>query len=157
MAVTYYALLTTVGAGKLANATALGTTLKITQLAVGDGGGSVPTPDASRTALVNAAGRRWRRRSANREVLVAEPPDQPARTAAPDVLLRAALLGVLRELPARQRAVVALRYLDDYAERDVAAILGCSVGTVKTLGHRALRRLRADPRLADYLDTVMEA
>ncbi|WP_281688496.1 phage tail protein [Pseudomonas citronellolis] len=53
MAVTYYALLTTVGAGKLANATALGTTLKVTQLAVGDGGGNVPTPDASRTALVN--------------------------------------------------------------------------------------------------------
>ncbi|KAF1003632.1 MAG: hypothetical protein GAK36_00209 [Pseudomonas sp.] len=53
MAVTYYALLTTLGAGKLANATALGTTLKITQLALGDGGGSVPTPDASRTTLVN--------------------------------------------------------------------------------------------------------
>ncbi|MBV7583843.1 phage tail protein [Pseudomonas sp. PDM33] len=53
MAVTYYALLTTIGAGKLANATALGTTLKITQLAVGDGGGNVPTPDASRTQLVN--------------------------------------------------------------------------------------------------------
>lgn len=53
MAVTYYALLTTIGAGKLANATALGTTLKITQLALGDGGGNVPTPDASRTQLVN--------------------------------------------------------------------------------------------------------
>ncbi|WEW99794.1 phage tail protein [Pseudomonas nitroreducens] len=53
MAVTYYALLTTIGAGKLANATALGTSLKITQLAVGDGGGNVPTPDASRTTLVN--------------------------------------------------------------------------------------------------------
>ncbi|MBD9579539.1 phage tail protein [Pseudomonas sp. BGr12] len=53
MAVTYYALLTTIGAGKLANATALGTTLKITQLAVGDGGGDVPAPDASRTQLVN--------------------------------------------------------------------------------------------------------
>ncbi|KAF1072696.1 MAG: hypothetical protein GAK45_00131 [Pseudomonas citronellolis] len=53
MAVTYYALLTTIGAAKLANAAALGTTLKITQLAVGDGGGNVPTPDASRTALVN--------------------------------------------------------------------------------------------------------
>ncbi|WP_225594817.1 phage tail protein [Pseudomonas sp. PDM22] len=53
MAVTYYALLTTIGAGKLANATALGTTLKITQLAVGDGGGNVPSPDASRTQLVN--------------------------------------------------------------------------------------------------------
>ncbi|WP_371370004.1 phage tail protein [Pseudomonas sp. QL9] len=53
MAVTYYALLTTIGASKLANASALGTTLKITQLAVGDGGGNLPTPDASRTALVN--------------------------------------------------------------------------------------------------------
>ncbi|MDN6856724.1 phage tail protein [Pseudomonas sp. CAN2814] len=53
MAVTYYALLTTIGAGKLANATALGTTLRITQLAVGDGGGNVPAPDASRTQLVN--------------------------------------------------------------------------------------------------------
>ncbi|MCP1652618.1 phage tail-collar fiber domain-containing protein [Pseudomonas nitroreducens] len=53
MAVTYYALLTTIGAGKLANATALGTTLKITQFALGDGGGNVPTPDASRTQLVN--------------------------------------------------------------------------------------------------------
>lgn len=53
MAVTYFALLTNVGAAKLANATALGTTLKITHLAVGDGGGAVPTPDATRTALVN--------------------------------------------------------------------------------------------------------
>lgn len=53
MAVTYYALLTTIGASKLANASALGTTLKITQLAVGDGGGNLPTPDASRTTLVN--------------------------------------------------------------------------------------------------------
>jgi phage-related tail fiber protein len=53
MAVTYYALLTTIGAGKLANATAQGTTLKITHLAVGDGGGTVPTPNAGRAALVN--------------------------------------------------------------------------------------------------------
>lgn len=53
MAVTYYAILTNIGAGKLANATALGTTLKISHLAVGDGGGSLPTPDASRTGLVN--------------------------------------------------------------------------------------------------------
>jgi hypothetical protein len=52
MAVTYYAILTTIGASKLANAAALGTTLKITQMAVGDGNGNVPTPDASRTSLV---------------------------------------------------------------------------------------------------------
>ncbi|MCP1651803.1 phage tail protein [Pseudomonas nitroreducens] len=52
MAVTYYAILTNVGAAKLANAAALGTTLNITQLAVGDGNGNVPVPDATRTALV---------------------------------------------------------------------------------------------------------
>lgn len=53
MAVTYYAILTNIGAAKLANAAALGTTLQITQLAVGDGNGDVPVPDATRTTLVN--------------------------------------------------------------------------------------------------------
>lgn len=53
MPVTYFALLTTTGAAKLANAAAVGSPLKITRLAVGDGAGSVPTPDANRTALVN--------------------------------------------------------------------------------------------------------
>ncbi|QIE87030.1 phage tail protein [Pseudomonas nitroreducens] len=53
MAVTYYAILTAVGAAKLANAAALGTTLQITQMAVGDGNGNVPVPDANRTTLVN--------------------------------------------------------------------------------------------------------
>ncbi|MDD2047331.1 phage tail protein [Pseudomonas putida] len=53
MAVTYYAILTTLGAAKLANAAALGTTLQITQMAVGDGNGNVPVPDANRTTLVH--------------------------------------------------------------------------------------------------------
>lgn len=52
MTATYYAILTNVGAAKLANAQALGATLKITQMAVGDGGGIVPTPTATRTALI---------------------------------------------------------------------------------------------------------
>lgn len=47
----YYALLTNLGAAKLANAAALGTKLQITQMAVGDGGGTLPTPNASQTAL----------------------------------------------------------------------------------------------------------
>ncbi|WP_232478173.1 phage tail protein [Pseudomonas alkylphenolica] len=53
MAVTYYAILTTLGAAKLANAAAIGTTLQITQMVLGDGNGEVPVPDANRTALVN--------------------------------------------------------------------------------------------------------
>ncbi|WP_431026179.1 phage tail protein [Halomonas sp. H5] len=49
----FYTLLTDVGQAKLANAVALGTTIEITQLAVGDGGGSLPTPNSSATSLVN--------------------------------------------------------------------------------------------------------
>lgn len=48
----YYALLTDLGAAKLANAAALGTKLQITQMAVGDGGGTLPTPNGSQAALI---------------------------------------------------------------------------------------------------------
>ncbi|HHB1471724.1 TPA: phage tail protein [Yersinia enterocolitica] len=49
----YFALLTHIGAAKLANATALGTRLEITHMAVGDGGGTLPTPSPAQTKLVN--------------------------------------------------------------------------------------------------------
>ena len=53
MATKYYAVLTNVGAAKLANATALGTQVEITQMAVGDGNGVLPTPNPAQTALVH--------------------------------------------------------------------------------------------------------
>ncbi|UPT55771.1 phage tail protein [Dickeya zeae] len=53
MSTKYFALLTNIGAAKLANATALGSHLAITQMAVGDGGGSLPTPTPAQTKLVN--------------------------------------------------------------------------------------------------------
>lgn len=53
MASKFYALLTERGAVKLAAATALGNQVKITQMAVGDGNGVLPTPTASQTKLVN--------------------------------------------------------------------------------------------------------
>ncbi|MFW0767214.1 phage tail protein [Trabulsiella odontotermitis] len=52
MSVKFYTLLTDIGAAKLASATALGVPLKITKMAVGDGGGVLPTPNAQQTALV---------------------------------------------------------------------------------------------------------
>lgn len=52
MTAKYYALLTNLGAAKLANATALGTRLSLTQMAVGDGGGVLPTPDPAQTKLI---------------------------------------------------------------------------------------------------------
>lgn len=53
MATKYLALLTNIGAVKLAKATALGTKVEITQLAVGDGNGVLPTPNPAQTALVH--------------------------------------------------------------------------------------------------------
>ncbi|EGP1659145.1 phage tail protein [Salmonella enterica] len=53
MATKYYAVLTNVGAAKLANATALGAQVEITQMAVGDGNGALPTPNPAQTALVH--------------------------------------------------------------------------------------------------------
>ncbi len=53
MSTKFYTLLTDIGAAKPASAAALGVPLKITHMAVGDGGGTLPTPDAKQTALVN--------------------------------------------------------------------------------------------------------
>ncbi|KGA37146.1 phage tail-collar fiber domain-containing protein [Pectobacterium odoriferum] len=53
MSATYFALLTNIGAAKLANATALGSRLNITRMAVGDGGGVLPTPNPAQTKLIN--------------------------------------------------------------------------------------------------------
>lgn len=52
MSAKFYTLLTDIGAAKLVSAAALGVPLKITQMAVGDGGGVLPTPSAQQTALV---------------------------------------------------------------------------------------------------------
>ena len=47
-------------------------------------------------------------------------------------------------LPARQRAVLALRYHEDLTEVEVARLLGLPLGTVKTLARRGRDRLRAE-------------
>lgn len=52
MSQTYFAILTAIGEAKLANATALGMTLQLTQMGIGDGNGSTPLPNRSQTALV---------------------------------------------------------------------------------------------------------
>lgn len=52
MSAKFYTLLTEIGAAKLASAAALGVPLKITQMAVGDGGGVLPTPSAQQTKLI---------------------------------------------------------------------------------------------------------
>ena len=58
------------------------------------------------------------------------------------VLLRSDLRKALNKLSKRQREFVVLRYIADLSEQDVASFLKCSVGTVKSTTHDALKKLR---------------
>jgi RNA polymerase sigma-70 factor (sigma-E family) len=94
-------------------------------------------------SVVNA-GRRWRRRSWTGEIPVAEPPEgAPADDVAAGLDGRTDVVDALRRLPPRQRAVLVLRYYADLTEAETAAILDCSVGTVKSQASRGLAVLRS--------------
>ncbi|HEY3718101.1 MAG TPA: sigma factor-like helix-turn-helix DNA-binding protein [Jatrophihabitantaceae bacterium] len=55
---------------------------------------------------------------------------------------------MLATLPARQRAVLVLRYYSDLADDEIARTLGCRVGTVRSLAAHAFAVLRTHPMLA---------
>lgn len=55
---------------------------------------------------------------------------------------RDALVRGIKALPARQRIVIALRYFEDLPDTEIAALLGCGVGTVRSHASRGLARLR---------------
>jgi RNA polymerase sigma-70 factor (sigma-E family) len=94
-----------------------------------------------RRVLYHLAVDDWRRRRRRLEVLVAvEPPGEPDRTG--EVQLRRDLVAALARLQPRQRAVLVLRYWEQLSEAEAAAVLGCSVGTVKSSASRGLARLR---------------
>lgn len=83
----------------------------------------------------------WRLRRRRPEVpLETEPPGHP--DGAETVHLRQALMQALATLPPKQRAVLVLRYWEQLSESEAAAVLGCSLGTVKSTASRGLARLR---------------
>ncbi|MFI2202063.1 SigE family RNA polymerase sigma factor [Streptomyces sp. NPDC020192] len=103
-----------------------------------------------RRALLNTRTSQWRKRRVDEfscdELPEPEPvpgDDDPAeRQALHDAMWRA-----ITKLPARQRAMVVLRYYEDLSEAQTAEVLGVSVGTVKSAVSRALGKLREDPEL----------
>jgi RNA polymerase sigma factor (sigma-70 family) len=68
--------------------------------------------------------------------------DEPARDVLAGLETRDELLAALALLTPRQRAVLVLRYFNDLTEPQVAEVLGCSTGTVKSNASRGLARLR---------------
>jgi RNA polymerase sigma-70 factor (sigma-E family) len=105
-------------------------------------------PDAYlRRILVNVSHRRFRRRRVTEQP--GDPPETPVEGPADLVGDRAALLAALHELPLRQRTVIVLRYWEDLTDAQIAAILGCSPGTVRSQLSRALAKLRQSPALGE--------
>jgi RNA polymerase sigma-70 factor (sigma-E family) len=80
---------------------------------------------------------RWRQKERLLKIGV-----RPAPDPAGGVDLRDALVRLLWQLPARQRAVLVLRYWEQLTDAEAAAVLGCAEGTVKSAGSRGLARLR---------------
>lgn len=86
----------------------------------------------------------WHRRAWKRRETVVDVVPEHSNPADPYRMFdqRDRLWPLVQRLPARQRAAVVLRYYEDLSERDTAAILNCSVGTVKSQTSRAIATLR---------------
>jgi RNA polymerase sigma-70 factor (sigma-E family) len=76
--------------------------------------------------------------------------NRPLGLVDPHIGERGDLVNGLRRLPRRQREAVVLRYLADFSEADVAVVMHCSEGTVKSHCSRGLAALRRS--LSDYRD-----
>ncbi|GIF62086.1 hypothetical protein Ais01nite_01210 [Asanoa ishikariensis] len=101
------------------------------------------TPTAPRISLPTRwPGPIWR------ELITSDPPERAAYADhGADLATRDSVMRSLRGLTHRERAVVVLRYFLDRTEKDTAAELGVSVGTVKSTNARALKKLRVSPEL----------
>src|SRR5262249_37510557 len=105
-----------------------------------------------RRARVNSWARGRRRRWWGERAAGTVPDSEAVGDVAAEVAVRITVQRALRSLPARQRAVLVLRVFDDLSEAQVAQVLDCAVGTVKSTLAHAVARLREDPRLAGLMD-----
>ena len=103
-----------------------------------------------RRALLNTRTSQWRKRRVDEFVCDEMPEPEPTSgedDPAERQALHDAMWQAIMKLPARQRAMVVLRYYEDLSEVQTAEVLGVSVGTVKSAVSRALGKLREDPEL----------
>jgi RNA polymerase sigma-70 factor (sigma-E family) len=104
---------------------------------------SVSGPDAYLRKIIVNTWRSWWRTRWWHEEPVPEVPEQPSSEDPADRLVIGTVVQqLLMLLPKQQRAALVLRYFADLPETEVAQLLGCSAGTVKTHASRGLRMLR---------------
>ena len=84
-----------------------------------------------------------RRPKGRRLELLTDAPPEPGHAPVGGPEERMALWPHVKSLPPRQRAVIVLRYYEDLSEQEIADVLGCSRGNVKSTAHHALKALRA--------------
>ncbi len=99
-----------------------------------------------RRAMVNTHISWWRRRRLE-EFPTDQLPDQAVADHARESDMAEVVRRALDRLPERMRAAVMLRYFEDMTEPEIAALLGVSLGTVKSTVSRAVARLRIDAEL----------
>jgi RNA polymerase sigma-70 factor (sigma-E family) len=99
----------------------------------------------------------WRLKWHRRETNVAVPPERAAEDGTSAVDLRMTVREALARLTQRQRTVLVLRFFEDLPEAEVARLLDCSVGTVRSTTHRSLARLRVlAPELEETVKEVRQ-
>lgn len=103
-----------------------------------------------RQIMVNEFATGWRRRWRG-ELPTPHLPDLPVQGAggSDEITTRQSIIAALATLPPRQRAVIVLRFFNDYTEAATAEAMGTSVGTVKSQTFKALATLRVSVELRD--------
>ena len=94
-----------------------------------------------RRTVVNLVNSHLRRQRVERAYMPALA-SSVAGLSATDVVTKQVVRDAIAQLSARQRAVVVLRYYQDLTDQQIASVLGCPVGTVKSALHRAAAVLR---------------
>ncbi|MCW2673714.1 MAG: polymerase sigma24 factor [Frankiales bacterium] len=93
-----------------------------------------------------------RRRRWHAEAPVADLPERFTHDGYDEVDTRLSLTRAMASLPPRQRAVVVLRFVEDFSESQTALALNCAPGTVKSQTSKALAALRRFPDLSSLLE-----
>ena len=97
-----------------------------------------------RRTLVNLTRSHFRRQRTERDHLARHRASERTEPGADHVSERDAMWRALQQLPPKQRTALVLRFYEDLADVQIAAAMGCPVGTAKSLIHRGLERLRPE-------------